>query len=48
MCVRLTLPAVISVRATWEMSTSRHGPGIEQRDLRDTLAISIISILSDM
>ena len=40
--------AVIHLRAAWEEMNCRHGPSIEMRDMRDTIAISIISVLSDM
>jgi hypothetical protein len=40
--------ALIGLRLAWETSTAQIPSTIESRDMRDTFAISIISILSDM
>jgi hypothetical protein len=40
--------AVIHLRADWESHVGSFPVGIEMRDLRDTFAISIVSVLSDM
>lgn len=44
----IVLNAVVSLRAEHEVATSHLPPSVEGRDLRDSLAICIISILSDI
>ncbi len=39
---------MINLRAAWEIGFSHVQPSTETRDMRDTFAISIISVLSDM
>lgn len=40
--------ATIELRKTWEASVAHIIPCIETRDMRDTFAISIVSVLCDM
>jgi hypothetical protein len=40
--------ATIELRKTWEASIAHIIPCIETRDMRDTFAISIVSVLCDM
>ncbi|ORX35551.1 hypothetical protein BD324DRAFT_657108 [Kockovaella imperatae] len=44
----IVLAAVINLRAVWEMGVAHLPPSIESRDLRDSFAISVISVLSDI
>jgi hypothetical protein len=40
--------AVIHLRCSWETNVQHLATNTELRDMRDTFAISIISVLSDM
>jgi hypothetical protein len=44
----IVLNAVVNLRAEHELATAHLPPSVENRDLRDSIAIGIISILSDI
>lgn len=44
----IVLNAVVNLRAEHEIATAHLPPSVENRDLRDSIAIGIISILSDI
>ncbi|BEI93448.1 uncharacterized protein CcaverHIS019_0510760 [Cutaneotrichosporon cavernicola] len=44
----IVLNAVVNLRAEHEVATAHLPPSVENRDLRDSIAIGIISILSDI